>query len=178
MTDTRQSWHLSQTFQSFSFSERANGDTLRPPLFSCRIFLSWFGGCSENPSLETLRAKMFNIKEKPFTCSESRYPSYLVSLWGEKSVLFIPPFRYLWSSACALCTVCTVQVILSVFWYRWAAVYPNCFYPVITLLIKRTAVTRAAYYKVTWLPVYTFYLHVHHAFLLIWPKVIEYSILL
>ena len=42
-----------------------------------------------------LKTKDKYRRKTPFTCSESRYPSYLLIEWGEKTQLFIPPLPHL-----------------------------------------------------------------------------------
>ena len=71
---------------------------------------------------------------------ELRFPSTV--FWGKVS--FAPPLPYLWSIARTSSTtyICFLR-------YRWAAVYPNSFYLVTGLPVKRTDVTRTAYYPVT-----------------------------
>ena len=103
-------------------------------------------------------------QEKPHCLPRNRRLPRLpiIFVWGEKTPLFALPFP--------IFDLVHMQVILSNFWYRWTAVYPNSFYPVTALPIKRTAVTRTACYPVTWLPVHTLFLHVHHAFYYYSPK--------
>ena len=64
-------------------------------------------------------------EEEPFTCSEYvDYPGPVYLLWGVKFT-FAPSFPYLWT-----------------------AVYPNSFYPVTGLPMKKTAVTWTVHYRV------------------------------
>ena len=64
--------------------------------------------------------------------------------WRKITLTIAPPLPNLWSSA-------------------HADVYPNSFYPVTGLTVKRTAVSRTAYYPVTFDTSPWFSMHVHHA---------------
>ena len=93
-----------------------------------------------------------STNKKPLNCSDKTNPVYLVLFVGEH-VSFAPPLPYIFD---------LVQMqFICFFWYRWTAVYPNSFYPVTGLPIKRTAVTQTAHYPVAFGIGPKFSLHVH-----------------
>ena len=117
--------HIPQSFCSDSTKERVR----KYPFLTIFYVTHWI--CT--------LVEILIIRETPYLFSQYDFPSLPSNVCGEKS--FFCPSPSLSLILVHVQFICFLQ-------YIWAAVYPNSFYPVTGLPVKRTAVTQIAHYRV------------------------------